>query len=259
MKEVNDAFFETSKILLGEGLGLEAHREWLSRHVPLPVKRKSAHSKKEVWVQPPLNFLGQYFDEDRIIDMNEIEDMNRSPFDAGDLEGADVQKVLEIMRPIVYYCGNLRYKQTINLEEVSGAGEVMNVFHSEDAWYGSKNVAFSNFAIYSENLFGCHMMVYSKFCINSYNSTHVTRGFEVDGCEDSSDVYFCHNSDGLRNCILCFNAKGLKYAVGNVEVGKEEFERVKGMILDYVLKNLRKEKKLDVDIFNVGCYGGATP
>ncbi|VVB58823.1 Uncharacterised protein [Candidatus Anstonella stagnisolia] len=53
--------------------------------------------------------------------------------------------------------------------------------------------------------------------------------------------------------MFCFNAKNLRYAVGNVEVGQEEFMRLKGILLSYVQKELEKKKRLDLNVFNVGC------
>jgi hypothetical protein len=254
MKEIEDAFIDTTKIVLGTGLrGLEAYGEWLGGRVPLPVKGKSAKSGKEVWLQPPLVFLKKPFDAGKIVDMDEAESVNKSPFGAGDLRNADLRKVLEIVKPITYYCGNLRYKNCKNIEKSSGVADAINIYYSEDVDWEVKNVAYGNYVLYSENMFGCHHASYSRFCIHSYNSVDITRGFEVDGCLNSSDVYFCHNSENLNNCILCFNAKNLRYAVGNTEVGREKFLEIKKMLLDYVVGELKKKKQLGVDIFNVGC------
>ena len=95
-------------------------------------------------------------------------------------------------------------------------------------------------------------MVKSSFGINIYNSNAIARGFEVDGCLSSSDIYFCHNSENLRDCMFCFNAKNLKYAVGNAELGKEEYARVKKLVLSEIGARLEKDKKLPWDIYSIG-------
>ena len=56
----------------------------------------------------------------------------------------------------------------------------------------------------------------------------------------------------MSNAILCFNAKNLRYAVGNVEVGPDEFARIKKMLLGHVANELKTKKMLDSDIYNVG-------
>lgn len=53
--------------------------------------------------------------------------------------------------------------------------------------------------------------------------------------------------------MFCFNAKSLRYAIGNVEVGKEEYLKVKARILASIFERLEKEKRLAHSIFNIGC------
>ncbi|MFH1448641.1 MAG: hypothetical protein ABIG39_07300 [Candidatus Micrarchaeota archaeon] len=256
MEEIEKAFSDTTKIVLGVELkNLDDYGEWLSRRVPIPTKGKSAVSGKDVWIQPSLCFLKQPFDKDRIIDMGEIGKVNESPFIAEDLKDTDLRNVLKILKPVVYYCGNLRYKNVNNLEKTSSAGEVVNVYYSEDIWYGSKKVAFSNMVVFSESMFGSHNVHYSKFCINTYNSFRISRGLEIDGCTNCSDVFFCHNSENLRDCILCFNTKSLRYAVGNVEVGKDEYLRISRMLKEHILERLEVNHNFEQDIFNIACRG----
>ncbi|MFH0817693.1 MAG: hypothetical protein V1909_03600, partial [Candidatus Micrarchaeota archaeon] len=87
-----------------------------------------------------------------------------------------------------------------------------------------------------------------------YNSVKLTRCFEMDSCRSCSDSYFSHNCEGLSNCMFCFNAKSLRYAIGNVEVGREQYMKIKKRVLDEIVKKLEKDKNLDLDIYNIGCY-----
>ena len=115
-----------------------------------------------------------------------------------------------------------------------------------------KNVAFSHCVVNSQNIFGGHNVVKSSFGINIYNSNAIARGFEVDGCLSSSDIYFCHNSENLRDAMFCFNAKNLKNAVGNVQYPREEYLAVKKMLLAEIGARLEKDKKLPWDIYSIG-------
>lgn len=252
--ELEKAFTDTARTLLGRPLeGLESYGTWLGKNVPLPYPAKSALSKKEVWVPPSLNFLQKEFDRSRIISQDEMEKANVSPFKPADLEGADVGKVRELLKPVAYYCGNWWFGNYQNLEKCSGAGNGVNIYYSEDVYHDVKNVAYSNYVLYSENMFGCHVATHSKFCIHTYNSFRVTRCFEVDGCSDSSDLLFCHNSEALQNCMFCFNAKSLRYAIGNVEVGREKYLKIRAMLLDEMGGKLGKGRKLDLGVYNIGC------
>ncbi|MDD5337635.1 MAG: hypothetical protein PHS02_04080 [Candidatus ainarchaeum sp.] len=100
-------------------------------------------------------------------------------------------------------------------------------------------------------MFGCDTIFDSAFCINCYHSVKLTRCFEMDSCRDCSDSCFCHNSEGLSNCMFCFNSKGLRYAIGNVEVGKEEYARMRKVLLDAIGKRLEKDKDLKLSIYNL--------
>jgi hypothetical protein len=254
LPELEKEFEITTKLLFGTALsGIESFGPWLSRHVPASYPVLSALSGKEVWVPPPLNYMRRKFNRSKIISMDEMEQVNHSPFTADDLKGAKIENIRKkLIVPIAYYCGNFRYGEHHNIENSSGAGAGMNIFQGEDVYLSVKNIGYSNYALYCENMFGCHGITHSKFGIHIYNSTNVTRCFEVDGCSNSSDLYFCHNCEGVSNGILCFNAKNLRYAVGNIEVGPEKFMRIKKMLTDYSVKELTAKKSLEVDIFNAG-------
>ncbi len=254
--ELEKEFETTAKLLFGTALsGLEQYGPWLLRHVPVSYPVPSAKSGKEVWVPPPLNYLRKRFNRSKIISMDEMDQVNVSPFKPEDLKGVTINELrTKFVKPIAYYCGNFRYGEHSNVEQSSGAGSGMNLFQCEDVYLDVKNIGYSNYALYCENMFGCHGISHSKFGIHIYNSTNVTRCFEVDGCSNSSDLYFCHNCEGMSNGILCFNAKNLRWAVGNVEVGPEKFMKIKKMLMDYVLRELKEKKSLGMDIFNVGVH-----
>ena len=90
------------------------------------------------------------------------------------------------------------------------------------------------------------------YSINCYHSVKLTRCFEMDNCRDCADSMFCHNCEALSNCMFCFNIKSKRYAIGNVEVGREPFMRIKKMVLDELVSKLERDKKFDVSIYNLG-------
>jgi len=249
--EIENEFRTTTRLLLGTELkGIDDYGEWLGRRVPLPFPSKSILSGKEVWLPPSLSFRNTHFTTKRVISMEEMGNVNTSPFSPDDLKGATIDSIVQkLIKPIVYVAGNFRYQEHKNVEKCSGAGGGLNLYYGEDLYLSIKNVAYSNYTLYCENMFGCHAVLHSKFCIHAYNSTNITRCFEVDGCANSSDLYLCHNCEGMSNAILCFNAKNLRYAVGNVEVGPDEFARVKKILLECIVTALSSGKTSDFDIY----------
>jgi len=51
--------------------------------------------------------------------------------------------------------------------------------------------------------------------------------------------------------MFCFNAKALQYAFCNEVVGKEEYARLKKILLDYINRELEGKGALDASIFNI--------
>lgn len=254
MDELSGAFSQTTKILFGSALSdLYSCSDWLSQHVPLPYVVKSKLSGKEVWLPPSRDFLGQKFNAQKIVSMEEgpIDKPNTCTYE--ELQKAGLDDVRgKICTPISIYLGNFRYKTYQNTSKTSGAGDCINVYMGEDVYHGARNVAFCKSMLYSENVFGCREGTKCQYCIHCYGSHDMTRCFECDSCTKCSDSYFCHNCENLENCLLCFNSKGLHYAVANVEVGKEKYMQIKKLVLQEIAEELEKTKKLGRSIFNIG-------
>jgi len=104
-----------------------------------------------------------------------------------------------------------------------------------------------------ENCFGFDSIFFSNFSMNCYHSVKLTRCFEMDNCRDCSDSMFCHNCEAMTNALFCFNTKSKRYAVGNVEVGRENFMRIRKLVMDEMLQRIEKGKRLDWSIYNIGC------
>ncbi len=117
----------------------------------------------------------------------------------------------------------------------------------------SKNCAYGYYYLESESCFGCHAIRASKFCVNCCLSAHLARCLECHSANSSTDCYFCHNVENCEECMFCFNVKGKRYAIGNVEMKKEDYLRVKKMVLAELAAKLEKNKALELSIFNAGC------
>ncbi|HIH30645.1 TPA: hypothetical protein HA243_04545 [Candidatus Micrarchaeota archaeon] len=127
--------------------------------------------------------------------------------------------------------------------------------HVSGLWWarGSSYAAYSTIVTESKYVFGGYARVLnSEFCINSHNVTRVRNCLECDSCYLCRDCYFCHNCENVEEGIFCFNAKGLRYAVLNKELPKEEYLRVKKMLLGWINSELERKGGLDVDIFSLG-------
>ncbi|MFA5930376.1 MAG: hypothetical protein WC861_05835 [Candidatus Micrarchaeia archaeon] len=133
--------------------------------------------------------------------------------------------------------------------DVSQCTSSSEVYSSWDAT-SSQRSACSTGIIQSKYIFGGYLrMLDSEFCINSYDMTNCKRCFEIDSCTNCSACYFSHNLEGCEECILCSNVKGMRYAVLNTPLSKEEYARIKKLVLDYVNAELDSKKKCSRSIF----------
>ncbi len=107
----------------------------------------------------------------------------------------------------------------------------------------------------SEHIFGSGLVFHSEFCFKCFDSVNLKRCFEMDSSRECSDSWFCHNVEGMQNSLFCFNTKSKRYAVGNAEVGKEQFAKVKKIVQDYVLSELQNKKSVPISIYNIACAG----
>lgn len=51
--------------------------------------------------------------------------------------------------------------------------------------------------------------------------------------------------------MFCFNAKNLTYAIGNVELPKEDYLKIKKRVLDEIITALERDAKCGLDVFNL--------
>ncbi len=77
----------------------------------------------------------------------------------------------------------------------------------------------------------------------------------MDCAKNCSDSMFCHNVEGLTDCMFCFNLKGKRYAIANVEVGKEKYMQVNEKVLSELVLTLEKQGRLPLGIYEVLAKG----
>jgi hypothetical protein len=118
--------------------------------------------------------------------------------------------------------------------------------------YHSKDCAYCSWPRDADHMFGCESTRNSSFCINCYYSWKLSRCFECDTSQNCTGSYFLHNCENVHDSMFCFNVKNLKYAVGNAEVGREEFLRLKAMLLSEITRSLAKSRNYGRSIYSLG-------
>lgn len=126
-----------------------------------------------------------------------------------------------------------------------------NIYGSYDVTFAD-NAGYCSFALNSKYTYGCRRALESQFSLKCYNSLYLNRCFELDTCSKCADSYFCHNSEGLSDCMFCFNLKGKRHSIGNAAFEKEKYASVKDSVLKQITDELDRTKGLKWDIFNIG-------
>lgn len=249
-KEAGEAFSTTARLLFGEPLsGIDSYSEWLLRHLGEREAIKSALGEETIHLIKQYAFLN-LIPRNRIITFPQMEKRARA-MKASPAENCSPESVFAEFQKIAYFNLDIRCGTNRNNEGTMGLEDTTDTYNSQDA-FNSRCTGYVSYTKFSENAFGCYRAFYSKYCINCYNCVKCTCCFECDSLKESSRAYFCHNCENVHDALFCSNAKNLRYAVANVAVGKEEYERLKAILLKHVLSELLKKKSLDLDIFNIG-------
>ena len=248
---VQKAWDATCRLVLGQETGdITRFKAWLLRHNMGIRKVQSALGSGEIPAASYENLKA--LPDSRYVNIDEVKPLTKllalSGTEAESLTLAGAGKALSRIAHItpqfhegtilnVYGCPLIMWSS--DCEEVHGC-----IF--------MKRSAYSTWGRDSEYLFGSAFVVDSSFNIKCYNSFKLKGCFEVDSARSSTGCYFCHNVENCHDAIFCSNAKNLRYAVCNKEVGREEFLRVKAMLLSRVNNELAKSGSCSMDVYSVG-------
>ncbi len=247
---MEEAYARTCKLLFGKKMGgLKDGRKWLQERILKGKEEKSALSGKPV-------FVGDYakygeVPSARIVAIEEADALSVKLAPAFAPEKLTLQNAGEFVRDIAYMAFDITdgvNKNVINAMEYAYSVNCLNCFPA----VRTKNSAYDFWTRTAEGVFGCGVLFDSQFCIHCYQSAKLSRCFECDACRECTGLYCCHNCENVHDSMFCFNAKNLKYAVGNAEVGRVKYLEVRKMVVDELLKRLETQGTFGFDICNLG-------
>lgn len=252
MKEIEQAFQTTSALLFGKPLtNMQDYEEWLFRHVRGRVKQKKSKISETLVLVPDVKFyngLGS-----NVVTLQESLELGlRDKLKPGEIASLNLANASEVLAGIKTTTPEIIFSENIGTEESCCYGPTQYCYKVTFTWF-SKYIAYSFWSRDSEYLFGCsNVAAGCSFSMKCYSSTKLTRCFEVNDSNNCTDSYFCHNCEGLIECMFCFNTKGKRYAIGNVEIGKETYLKLKKMLQNQIYEELQRTKKLEYDIYGIG-------
>ncbi|MFH0817980.1 MAG: hypothetical protein V1909_05090 [Candidatus Micrarchaeota archaeon] len=258
MGAIEKAFSNTTSLVLGKELkGIDNYAKLLQKHAPNAevIRLISPLTGKRVLMAGYFSRFARAHDVSaRVVSENEVRkvgEMKLEKLDAGSL-ALNSDALSKVLHPIAY----------IAFETTAGANanmiECAIITNSADCYKGTayvyaKKCGYSFWPRHSEHMFGACATWNSAFCINTYYSQGLTRSFEADSCENSSDLYFSHNCENVHDSMFCFNVKNLKNAIGNAQIPQDKYRALKKSLLEQVAGEIEGKKDFKWDIYNLGC------
>jgi hypothetical protein len=211
-------------------MNLEQAEKVLSYGISLPKPRKSVTGE----------IVYSMYEVDKYISEKEFRTI-KSEGTIGNPTPINSLKDLEkVYKEIDTFLGNM----AINSKNLTNSDQVLgstNVYHSYDI-LSSKFIGFSSMLHSCEYMYGSKSSSDSSFCIRCQDSKMLNNCYEVSWSAKCSNSMFCHNSFDLRECMFCFHLASKQYCIGNRQYTKEEYMKVKKMVIEHLLKNNFKIK-----------------
>lgn len=251
MDELEKAFASTTSVLLGKPLaGLSGYAPWLLKHIKgRVIERKSVVSGKPVYVCSVDFFSG--LGDNVVTEEESIEVGKERKLEESRLDCLSVENAAKLLSGISTTTPEAAIYKNVGTKECTCYGPSHYCFQSTFCWFAKLN-AYGYWTKKSESVFGCANIMGCKFCIDCYGSTKLSRCFEVTDSNSCNDCYFCHNVENMSECMFCFNTKAKRYAIANVEIGREKYMRIKKRVLAQIHSELEETKELKYDIYSLG-------
>ena len=235
--KLDDSFKSTCRVLFGTEVGaLEGFRPYLLGMVDSPALAASALSGKTVHLSRPY-----YSKSARFVDVSEAS----TPAGAGVLSINDIKDIdsaLSALSEKMAYCGNKNLGRSMEITASDMCQDSMYVLSSQNV-IESKHVAYCNGIRQSENTYGCQLGGEVGFSMHSQVFFYSRRCFDAYLCVKSSDLYSCFNCKNSFDAMFCFNQNSARNAIGNLQLPKEKYLKLKKKLLAEIAAELQAKKK----------------
>jgi hypothetical protein len=247
MDKLDEAFAATTHLLFGKELSpMERYSKWLSQRVPSGERVKSCFGNGAAYL-PQYGYFKK-MPKDRVASLEDAAKAS-APIIAN-AEGLSLGGMMGAVRNGAYFVPTYSEGNNIDVEDSFCYYGCISVKHVFDV-FPSKRCAFALSIMDGEGAFGLFRCKAPKFSIHCYNAYQMQRCFEMDSAINCADSMFCHNVENLSNCLFCFNTKAKRYAIGNVEVGKEKYSEFRAQLAEKIASELEAKGRLDFDIYDV--------
>lgn len=244
---INKSWKSTCKILFGQEIGELKDFENYLKGAAVGQEVISTFSGTALWVASE-----QYSKNSKFFDYtaehDALDKISYKPFDINRIK--DIDSLVETIKERFVYSGNKTLGNSKYIEHSDAVVESTGVLNSSIV-EKSKYVAYGYLAREVENYFGSMSSGQSSHIIRCFYNNTLKRCFECCTTIGTSDSYFCYNLLQCTDCIFSFNLRGKRYRIGNVELEKSQYLKLKSKLLAELLDELENKKKLDYSIIDL--------
>ncbi len=243
--DINDAWKETCKVLLGGEIGdMAQYEKYLSSQVEPIYLKKSILSQANVAVSNPNFCKGA-----RFMSNNEqgeyAKRASKAKLSINDVK--DIDSIISAVSENFIYSGNHIIGNSREVKNSDLCESSSYVLNSSEV-YESKYIAYCNLSRNDEYMFGSNFLGESKYCIKSHYTHKLVRSMETLRCFLSSDCYYSANLEGCANCLFSFNQRNRSNLIGNAQFSQEEYNKLKGNLVAQLKDELQSKKSLPMII-----------
>jgi hypothetical protein len=255
IKPIEKAFSSTFNVLFRKEPKetIDRYENWLAKHFKLP-KEVISRLKNKVYFHQLIDFseVINATPEERITREEEADILADLHLKEDEIQSLD--SIKENINKIGYFCVSYKVGKFSNIIKTGVVyKDSSNIYKTSVVGYAEYAGINCGVGSYVKYVFGSHRLTNSQFCINCYYSLNLTRCFEVDSSSNCSDTYFAHNCEGLQDAMFCWNTKGKRYAIGNLQLPPDQYRKIKDMLVEQMADEILSKKELKYDIFNIGC------
>jgi hypothetical protein len=145
-----------------------------------------------------------------------------------------IKDVLKAWKEIQYITGE-KYISSKEISESDGVYNSNSVYHSISI-FDSKNIIFcykifdSNYMLASRDNSSCTLGLRMKECL------YCSSCFEASWSHKASKSMFIHDCFNVYECLFCSHLRSKKYCVTNMQFEKEEYFKIKSLVIKWILK-----------------------
>ncbi len=244
---IDEAFRTTSRVIFGTEIGnVDDNTELLTERPDIPKQITTFFGNEGFY--PPVFFFKNIPKNLMIIGEEELVSAEAKITISSE---ESLQSIIQKMGDISLFRIDMTEGKISNIVKSSLIYHGINAYYVDDLTFG-KNCAYCTFALTTEAVFGSFRAIHSKYCIRCEGPYNCTACFECDVCTNCSNCYYCHNCEGCSDCMFCFNVKSKRYAIGNVEIGKEKYLKIREIVLKELVEEI-KNRKLKFNVYSLGC------